>query len=199
MFMTKDGVIENLLTNQRTFEEEVRASTQRFDDVDWDVVLALTPAIKEQDQKLSLLQNDFAAIFKRFRQKTTDIHTKYDNISELVKSLNESFIKLEDKYRPQLEDISKNLSIVCEYMCLQVAKDEANDADLQSIGLIGVQERGQSDKKNGTKDNYFQNDDVLQLNSKCFNCFGTTGRDKAAIIQLFKTACLNYQPSSIRV
>ena len=49
MFMTKDGVIENLLTNQRTFEEEVRASTQRFDDVDWDVVLALTPAIKEQD------------------------------------------------------------------------------------------------------------------------------------------------------
>ena len=77
---------------------------------------------------------------------------------------------------------------------MQVVKDEAAEIDQQSIGLIGVRERNQ---KIQSKNPYFQKDDILQLNPRCFNCVGSNGRDRQAILECFKLACLNYQPSQI--
>jgi hypothetical protein len=38
---------------------------------------------------------------------------------------------------------------------------------------------------------------LISISSKCLNCFGSSGRDKLAILNCFKIACLNYKPSSV--
>lgn len=81
-------------------------------------------------------------------------------------------------------------------MQLQVAKDTQNAVDQESIGLIGLEEKPSHGIK---KDPYYKSGDVIQLNPKCFNCLGSTGRDKSAILESFKIACLNYRPSNIIV
>ena len=40
---------------------------------------------------------------------------------------------------------------------------------------------------------------LVELDPKCINCFGTSGKDKASIIKCFKIACLNYQSSKIKI
>jgi hypothetical protein len=39
----------------------------------------------------------------------------------------------------------------------------------------------------------------ISLDPRCLNCFGTSGKDKASIINGFKMACLNYQSSKVKV
>jgi hypothetical protein len=66
---------------------------------------------------------------------------------------------------------------------------------MENFGLLGVEEQISGIKK----DQYFKSSDMIKFNPKCFNCLGSTGRDKSAILELFKIACLNYQASPIKV